>query len=71
MTEEERKRRIRDSFLRVFTSDDGVIVLRELAEFALADRADFCADQRKADYLQGRRSVVMEIRNQLKEKEDE
>ena len=63
--------KIRESFLKVFTSDDGVIVLRVLARFAHADDADFCVDARKSEYLQGRRSVVLEIRNFLKGEDDE
>ena len=49
--------------LKVFSSDDGVVVMRYLARFAHADDADFCNDPRKDAYLQGRRSVVLEIRN--------
>lgn len=56
--------------LKVFSSDDGVVVLRYLAKFARADDADFCNDPRKDAYLQGRRSVVLEIRNIMKEKND-
>ena len=65
------KQKIRESMLKVFSSDDGVIVLRHLASFAHADDADYCQDPRKDAYLQGRRSVVLEIRNIMKEKKDE
>ena len=61
---------VRESMLKVFSSDDGVIVMRYLAKFARADDADFCNDPRKDAYLQGRRSVVLEIRNIMKEKND-
>ncbi|MBQ6352031.1 MAG: hypothetical protein IJJ28_02035 [Lentisphaeria bacterium] len=60
------RRSVRESMLKVFSSDDGVIVLRHLAEFAHADDADFCNDPLKDAYLQGRRSVVLEIRNIMK-----
>ena len=63
---DDQRQKIRDSMLKVFHSDDGVIVLRHLAEFAHADSADFCNDPRKDAYLQGRRSVVLEIRNIIK-----
>lgn len=53
---------IRMAVLRTFHSDDGRITLQYLAEFAKADDADFCLDARKSEYLQGRRSVVLEIR---------
>ena len=62
----EKRRRIRDSFLKVFENDDGKIVLDDLADFAHADDADFCSDPRKDAYMQGRRSVVLEIRKILK-----
>ena len=69
--DENTRRRVRDCMLKVFSSDDGVIVLRYLAEFSRADEAEFCNDPRKDAYLQGRRSVVLEIRNIMKEKKDE
>lgn len=65
------QQKIRGVFLKVFSSGDGVIALRHLAEFARADSAEFCNDPRKDAYLQGRRSVVLEIRNIMKEKKDE
>lgn len=71
MNPEEKQRRIRNSFLKVFTSDDGAEVLRHLAGFSHADDAEFCSDPRKDAYLQGRRSVVLEIRKILKGKEME
>ncbi len=71
MTPETEARRIRDSFLKVFTCDDGEVVLRSLAGFARADEAEFCGDPRKDAYLQGRRSVVLEIRRILKGKTEE
>ena len=56
------------AFGLVFASDNGRIVLEYLAEFAHADDADFCNDPRKSEYIQGRRSVVLEIRKIIKEK---
>ena len=68
--DDKERRSIRDSFLKVFGTDDGVIALRHLAEFAHADDADFCNDPRKDAYLQGRRSVVLEIRKIMKGQDD-
>ena len=65
--DEKEERSIRESMLKVFSSDDGVVVLRYLASFAHADDADFCLDPRKDAYLQGRRSVVLEIRRIIKD----
>jgi hypothetical protein len=61
----------RHYFQKVFTSDEGQKVLLMLAEFAHADDADFCQDPRKDAYMQGRRSVILEIRNIIKEKESD
>lgn len=69
--DDKQRRSVRESVLKVFSSDDGVIVLRYLAEFARADEAEYCLDPRKDAYLQGRRSVVLEIRNMMKEKNNE
>lgn len=57
-------------FQKVFCSDEGQKVLELLAEFARADEAEYCQDPRKDAYLQGRRSVIMEIRNTIKEKQN-
>lgn len=56
----------RNAFLLTFQNDNGRIVLRKLADFAHADDAEFCTDPRKDAYLQGRRSVILEIRKILK-----
>ena len=69
--DDKQRRSVRESVLKVFSSDDGVIVLRYLAAFARADEAEFCNDPRKDAYLQGRRSVVLEIRNIMKGNSDE
>jgi hypothetical protein len=58
-------------FQNVFCTGDGQIVLECLAEFARADEAEFCNDPRMEAYLQGRRSVICEIRNTLKPKKEE
>ena len=47
---------------RAFSTDDGRVALAYLARFARADEAEFCADPRLSEYIQGRRSVVLEIR---------
>ena len=65
MSSEEDK--LRTAFGFVFSGDYAQIVLDHLAEFAHADEAEFCNDARKSEYLQGRRSVVLEIRKLIKE----
>ena len=57
-------------FQKVFLTGEGKKVLEELAEFAHADDAEFCNDPRKDAYMQGRRSVIMEIRKSCKEEEN-
>jgi len=63
--------KVRNCMKRIFSTDEGAVVLAHLAEFAYADSADYCGDPRKDAYLQGRRSVVLEIRKIMKEKDDE
>lgn len=58
------------AFKRLFATGDGAVVLRVLAEYARADEAEFCSDPRKDAYLQGRRSVVLEIRKILEEQNE-
>lgn len=58
-------------FQKLFSSDEGFLVLKELAAFARADEAEYCADPRKEAYLLGRRSVIMEIRRILNSNEKE
>lgn len=58
-------------FQKVFCSADGETVLRELSGFAHADEAEYCSDPRKDAYLQGRRSVIMEIRKTIREEKDD
>ena len=65
------RNKVRNCMKRIFSTDEGAVVLAWLAEFAYADSADYCADPRKDAYLQGRRSVVLAIRNIMKEKDDE
>ena len=54
-------------FQKIFLSPEGSKVLAALAEFARADEAEYCADPRKDAYFQGRRSVILFIRNSIKE----
>ena len=51
---------------RVFSTDAGRAALETLEKFARADEAEFCEDPRKQDYMQGRKSVICEIRKALK-----
>ena len=51
-----------------FSGDSGKAALQLLTDFARADTAEFVTDPRLADYLQGRRSVICEIRRILREK---
>ena len=64
-TSEERER-IRARFQQCFFTDEGKVVLEELAEFCGANAAPFCDDARKQDYMQGRRSVYCEIQRIIK-----
>ena len=59
--------KIKTAFGLTFATEHGKIVLEYLADFARADEAEFCNDVRKSDYIQGRRSVVLEIRKIIKE----
>ena len=62
--------KVRNCVKRIFSTDEGAVVLAYLAKFAYADSADYCSDPRKDAYLQGRRSVVLAIRNIMKEKDE-
>ena len=62
--------KVRNCVKRIFATDEGAVVLAHLAAFAHADDADYCNDPRKDAYLQGRRSVVLEIRKIMKEKDE-
>ena len=66
-----KERKVRNCVKRIFSTDEGAVALDYLAAFAYADSADYCGDPRKDAYLQGRRSVVLEIRKIMKEKIDE
>lgn len=59
---------IRGAFQRCFDSDDGQIVLETLKEFAAMEDNQFITDARRADFYAGRRSVITEIQNNMKEK---
>ena len=66
----ERQNLIRNAFQTAFDGEAGRIVLAELAKFAGADQAPFCADPRMQEYMQGRRSVYCEIVKIINSKED-
>lgn len=71
-TEQKRRERanlIRNAFQTAFDGEAGRIVLAELAKFAGADQAPFCADPRMQEYMQGRRSVYCEIVKIINSKE--
>lgn len=55
-------------FRRLFETPEGAAVLHELEIFAQMNDAEYIADANLAAYLQGRRSVVCEIRKILQEK---
>lgn len=63
MTEDEK----RHSYVLTFSGVHGETVLEDLERFANYDRCDFCNDPRKETYMQGRRSVICEIKRILKE----
>lgn len=66
MSEEDKKNRKRLDYHIAFDNDHGRAVLDDLAEFTRCDEAEYCADARKDAYLQGRRSVLLHIRELLK-----
>jgi len=66
---QERQNLIRNAFQTAFDGEAGRIVLAELARFAGADQAPFCADPRMQEYMQGRRSVYCEIIRIINSKE--
>lgn len=48
-----------------FSTEAGMIALAALSRFAEADHADFIQNPRLMDYLQGRRSVICQIKEVL------
>lgn len=64
-------KRKRNLFARLFTSGDGEAVLQELESFAKFSDGQFIADPRLETYMQGRRSVICEIRNTINMKVEE
>ena len=48
-----------------FSTEAGTIALAALSRFAEADHADFIQNPRLMDYLQGRRSVICQIKEVL------
>ena len=66
MSEEERIQHLKFCAAKIFKCDEGITFLRELEAFTLVDKAEFCSDPRKSEYLQGRRSVMLHIRTFLK-----
>lgn len=67
--QQERRDLVRNAFQTAFDGEAGRIVLAELAKFAGADQAPFCADPRMQEYMQGRRSVYCEIIRIINSKE--
>ena len=59
--------RTKTAFGLTFATEHGKIVLEYLEKTFRADEAEFCNDVRKSDYIQGQRSVVLEIRKIIKE----
>lgn len=48
-----------------FSGETGALALAALSRFAEADHADFIQNPRLMDYLQGRRSVICQIKEVL------
>ena len=53
------------AYVRVFTSDDGDYVLRDLAKFCRAGKTAFDKDERVTALLQGRQEVFLRIAQHL------
>lgn len=67
--EQERAEQKRLAFMRIFSGQDGEIVLEHLADFCGEGRDNFVRDSERLNaYRQGRLSVMIEIRNRLKQK---
>ena len=66
MDEQER----REFFCRVFQGDCGKTVLQELKKFAKWDDGQYIPDPNMAAYICGRRSVICEIVNTMKERKE-
>lgn len=64
------RRNKREFFCRVFQGDCGPAVLEELKSFARFNDGQFIPDPRLAAYIDGRRSVICEIENAMKEEKD-
>ena len=59
--------KLRNACLKIFSSDDGKILMNFLIHFTRADEAEYCVDPRKDAYLQGRKSVVCELKKIMHE----
>ena len=62
---------VKASARRIFSTDDGMKVLKYLTWYTHADKAEFCNDPRADAYWQGRRSAVLEIRRLMEEDEND
>ena len=60
----------REFFCRVFKGDCGQSVLEELKTFARFNDGQFIPDPQLAAYISGRRSVICEIENSMKERKE-
>ena len=60
----------REFFCRVFQGDCGQSVLEELKTFARFNDGQFIPDPQLAAYIAGRRSVICEIENNMKERKE-
>ena len=63
---DEEEQRCIVAFRHTFDGVNGERVLKYLDRFCRTDEDLFTQDIRQNDYLQGRRSVMLEIRKQLK-----
>lgn len=65
------KKQKREMFCRTFNTESGRMVLEYLKDYVHFQDGAFYHDPRLQDFMQGRRSVVCEILNNLEEKEDD
>jgi hypothetical protein len=59
------------AYRRIFESDDGQYLLKDLAGFCRANATTYHDDSRLSDMLEGRREVWLRIQHHLKLTDDE
>lgn len=65
--QQEQQEKTRYAFQDAFSGEKGERVLRVISDFCAENEHGFIEDVQKSYYVQGRQSVIAEIRNILKE----